>query len=776
MKMLIQKLEFNIIIRIVLILISIFFISLVSIIQISDLITDDYKSYNITPTGAASHAPIVLNGNAEVDAFFAGNVTEDGLSWQTAYTIDSYDFDDQGYNYYNDILLIDTSRYIKITNCNFHYSTSKEIQLDNVTHVNISNCDITADITGIEITDSNDVIIQNVTCNGLYTTFESYGINVKYSENCSIIKNVIYNFKYGISCYPSSLNCTIKDNEVTHSERDNIKISGFNNKIFNNTCLYSDLYFGMFISGSNNSLENNTCNYNGRFNNGEGIRLQGENNSLIGNDCSWNDKGILINGFNNSLIRNNFTYNQGYGIDLFGGSNCTFLENFIAFNGKGLYINNNILNLTCLENVFIENGINFYISLNTKNNFLTFKMDETNKINSKPLYFGKNQNDIIISGDYGQYIVVNCNRTKISNFNATIVENGISLIGCDNSTISNSTMNSKLYGLTLVCSSNCTISGNSFVGLNYQYSYAMYLYYSQNLKIDNNFIQGYDNGLFGYNVENSSIYNNNFTENMDNGLRLLNSDYCNISRNSFYINELNDIRLWSINYCKISDNSFIKSGNISLILENSYMIIIDNNTFGENKSFNDCYGIFIEDYSSCLSIYNNSFLKLKIGIFMGSFNNNHTIRSNIFYDCRDYGIQLNSSLSVENITIYENFFFYTGAYDNSQGTNWDNGSVGNYWYDYYGEDINGDGIGDIPYYLIDGSSNSQDNYPIVIIIENINESTQENETTNPFNNNTQTKGNNILEGFIQFGVPVITGALAGLVMVIIFSKKKAIKG
>jgi len=66
--------------------------------------------------------------------------------------------------------------------------------------------------------------------------------------------------------------------------------------------------------------------------------LQGINNTLIGNDCSWNDKGISINGFNNSLIRNNFTYNQGYGLDLYGGSNCTFLENLIAFNLNGLKI------------------------------------------------------------------------------------------------------------------------------------------------------------------------------------------------------------------------------------------------------------------------------------------------------------------------------------------------------------------------------------------------------------------------------------------------------
>ena len=63
-------------------------------------------------------------------------------------------------------------------------------------------------------------------------------------------------------------------------------------------------------------------------------------------------------------------------------------------------------------------------------------MDETNIINSKPLLFEKNQNDITLLGDYGQYILVNCNYTMISNFNAVMVENGISLIGCDKIPIS----------------------------------------------------------------------------------------------------------------------------------------------------------------------------------------------------------------------------------------------------------------------------------------------------------------------------------------------------
>jgi hypothetical protein len=46
--------------------------------------------------------------------------------------------------------------------------------------------------------------------------------------------------------------------------------------------------------------------------------------------------------------------------------------------------------------------------------------------------------------------------------------------------------------------------------------------------------------------------------------------------------------------------------------------------------------------------------------------------------------------------------------------NWDNGSIGNYWNDYYGTDADGDGVGDIPYVI---DENNQDNYPLMAPFE-----------------------------------------------------------
>jgi len=43
---------------------------------------------------------------------------------------------------------------------------------------------------------------------------------------------------------------------------------------------------------------------------------------------------------------------------------------------------------------------------------------------------------------------------------------------------------------------------------------------------------------------------------------------------------------------------------------------------------------------------------------------------------------------------------------------WDNGEEGNYWSDYTGEDLDGNGIGDTPY-LIPDKGKATDNYPLM---------------------------------------------------------------
>ena len=71
------------------------------------------------------------------------------------------------------------------------------------------------------------------------------------------------------------------------------------------------------------------------------------------------------------------------------------------------------------------------------------------------------------------------------------------------------------------------------------------------------------------------------------------------------------------------------------------------------------------------------------------------------------------------LSSYSNLLYRNNLIDNKQNAeedtamnSWDNGEEGNYWSDYTGEDLDGDGIGDTPY-LIPDKGKAMDNYPLM---------------------------------------------------------------
>jgi parallel beta-helix repeat protein len=72
--------------------------------------------------------------------------------------------------------------------------------------------------------------------------------------------------------------------------------------------------------------------------------------------------------------------------------------------------------------------------------------------------------------------------------------------------------------------------------------------------------------------------------------------------------------------------------------------------------------------------------------------------------------------STENLIFHNNFVDVVSwipvleTYGNSSNNVWDNGSEGNYWINYDGVDLDGDGIGDTPYIV---GSNFTDHYPLM---------------------------------------------------------------
>jgi len=117
-------------------------------------------------------------------------------------------------------------------------------------------------------------------------------------------------------------------------------------------------------------------------------------------------------------------------------------------------------------------------------------------------------------------------------------------------------------------------------------------------------------------------------------------------------------------------------------------------------------GVVLE-YSNNSVVNGNVITNTMDGVSL-MFSHDNTIISNTIKD-NEKGLFLGGSNG--NTVCYNNFINNTeqAATMDSQNA-WDNGVEGNYWSDYEGEDLNGDGIGDIPYVI---DKDNQDNYPLI---------------------------------------------------------------
>jgi len=197
------------------------------------------------------------------------------------------------------------------------------------------------------------------------------------------------------------------------------------------------------------------------------------------------------------------------------------------------------------------------------------------------------------------------------------------------------------------------------------------------------------------------------------GVQLYNTTNGVITENFMY--PFTGALVWLFN---ASDN-VIRNNNASAGF--FYGILIDSaagltryNTVSDNLiTHNIAAGIqFRGGVSKFNTVSDNDIFNNTLGIEMGAFADNNTIRGNHIVNSSSIGLFINT-VSQGN-EIYENCFFTNNIDANDNGFNnfWDNGVRGNYWDIYNGSDANSDGIGDVPY-NITGIAGSQDNFPLM---------------------------------------------------------------
>jgi parallel beta-helix repeat protein len=354
------------------------------------------------------------------------------------------------------------------------------------------------------------------------------------------------------------------------------------------------------------------------------------------------------------------------------------------------------------------------------------------------------------------YIVIENNFVSTNVGGAGIFLQYVSNLVLFNNTIFNSSI-----GGVYILSSSVNITSNV---IDSNHGYGVYFWSGDNCVIkDNTFIGNQNSGLRLGNINNSIVSNNYFYDNVRRSIVVDNTVNSIISNNIVLETRRSDtgdidatgIYIQNSQLIQIKDNIIANNFFEGIFVTgNSQNIIIDSNILADD----DIHIVFDPIQ---ITIRNNTLMK---GGIVTSFNaGSHFIEFNIitstsigitlgspFNQVRD-NVILDSNIGVmvegaSNNAVYRNFFeqisdyeldirYYQGSPEfnsfyansfvdsniqlliNNDNNNWDNITHGNYWGNYFGQDLNSDGIGDQIHLIgtIAGIPDQKiyDNYPLM---------------------------------------------------------------
>ena len=290
------------------------------------------------------------------------------------------------------------------------------------------------------------------------------------------------------------------------------------------------------------------------------------------------------------------------------------------------------------------------------------------------------QNNPVIDGNFtGQLITVLADNVTIQGFTLQNVatsytrdDAAIRVMGRNNIRILGNTILKTYYGIYMQNSEKVEIKNNVVIGENADKTEsslgnAIHLYYTDEVNITGNNVQGHRDGIYLEVVKNSQVHRNTSHKNMRYGLHFMFSDGNTYTYNTFRNNGAGVAVMYTRN------------------------VRMEHNTFEDNWGAAS-YGLLLKEINNSL-IYNNIFRRNTTAIHMES-SSQLDIKSNDF-ERNGWAIKLMTTC-IEDTFRLNNF---TGnSFDvSTNGRSQHNHFENNYWEKYTGYDLDKDNIGDVPY-------------------------------------------------------------------------------
>ena len=302
---------------------------------------------------------------------------------------------------------------------------------------------------------------------------------------------------------------------------------------------------------------------------------------------------------------------------------------------------------------------------------------EFNIIIDKPLTLLGESFPVVDGEDQGEIIrIVSDNVTvdgiSIINVGTSYTSDyaAIRVVKSENFLIQNLVLEKLFFGIYLEKSTNGKVYNNSIIGDavdEYNSGNGIQLWYSKNVVIEGNTVQGVRDGIYLEFSDNITIDDNQSTDNLRYGLHFMFSNDDVYTNNTFENNGAGVAVMFS-KRIKMLNNTFRKNWGTAafgMLLKEINDAEIYGNTFEENTIGINIEGCNRIDYKNNSFIKNGWAVKVKGACYANTFTNN-----NFLYNSFD--ISYNSKLN-------------------------DNVFDANYWSDYTGYDLDKDGIGDVPY-------------------------------------------------------------------------------